>query len=166
MKSHFAAAAACVAALALPTLCAAQFEQFRGKIKEGNYEYKMEMDMGQMPGMPPGMGKQSHTMQHCVTQQDIDKGTMGKGNERMPKNCEVKDFKMSGNTATYKMACKGEPGGKGPPMDMTADNKITFTDGGYEMDMKMAMDQGGRMMNMSQHMVGRYIGPCPANAKK
>jgi hypothetical protein len=167
MKSHFAAAAACVATLALPTLCAAQFEQFRGKIKEGNYEYKMDMDMGQVPGMPPGMGKQSRTMQHCVTAQDIEKGTMGKGSDRMPENCEVKDFKMSGNTATYRTVCKGNKGGgKGPPMDMTADNKITFIDGGYDMDMKMSMDQGGHPMNMTQHMQGRYIGPCAAGEKK
>ena len=25
---------------------------------------------------------------------------------------------------------------------------------------KMAMNQGGRMMNMTQHMEARYLGPC------
>jgi hypothetical protein len=59
---------------------------FKGKVKEGMYEYKMEMDMGQMPGLPPGMGKQSCTMQHCVTAQDIEKGRMGKGRDgKMPR---------------------------------------------------------------------------------
>ena len=153
------------AAVAVPSLAFAQFEQFRGKMKEGLYEYKMDMDMGQVPGMPAGMGKQSHTFQHCVTAQDIEKGTVGNSREnRMPENCQVKDFKMSGDTATYKMACKGSSNGKGPPMDMSSDNRITFRDTGYTMDMKMAMDHGGQQMNMNQHMEGRYLGPC--NGKK
>jgi hypothetical protein len=125
------------------------------------YEYKMDMDMGQMPGMPPGMGKQSHTMRHCVTEEDIAKGAMGRGDRnQMPENCEVKDFKMSGSTATYRMACKGSARGNGPPMDMDADNRITFNDGGYVMDMKVAMNQGGHPVNMNQHIEGRLIGAC------
>ena len=43
---------------------------------------------------------------------------------------------------------------------MKADNKITFTGDGFNMDMKMAMNQGGQVMNMTQRMEGRYIGPC------
>ena len=46
------------------------------------------------------------------------------------------------------------------PHEMTADNKITFASDGYKMDMKMAMNQGGRPMNMTQHMEARYVGPC------
>lgn len=146
---------ACAAAMSAPALAADNpFEAFQGKVKEGMYEYRMDMDMGQMPGLPPGMGKQSFTMQHCVTGEDIKKGQMGKGRDgKMPENCEVKNFKMSGNTASYTMVCKGGP-------DMTADNVITFRDGGYSMDMKMAMNQGGQVMNMKQHMEGKYLGPC------
>lgn len=157
MKKALLAAAAC-AAIALPALAQAQFEQLRGKMKPGLYEYKMDMDMGAMPGVPPGMGKQSHTMQHCVTEQDMEKGRMGGGDKsRMPENCEVKDFKMSGNTATYRMECKKGRGG-----DMSTDNKITFHDGGYTMDMKMNMAQGpgGQPMTMNQHMEGKYLGAC------
>ena len=57
-KTRFLAAACCVisaAALAGP------FDSFKGKMKDGMYEYKMEMDMGAMPGMPAGMGKQNMT---------------------------------------------------------------------------------------------------------
>ena len=143
-------ACACTAAAAGP------FDQFKGKMKEGLYEYKMEMDMGQVPGMPPGMGKQNMTFQKCLTPQDIEKGQMGRGAGRdgkMPENCEVKNFTMSGNTASYTMVCK-------PPNEMTADNKITFASDGFKMDMKMSMNQGGRMMNMNQHMESKYLGPC------
>jgi hypothetical protein len=129
---------------------AAGLEDLRGKMKEGLYEYKMTMDI---PGMPAGMQKQPHTFQHCVTQKDLDEGKIGKGRGDMEKNCEVKDFKMSGNTATYTMECKGENA-------MRADNKITFGDGKFDMDMKMQMTQKGQVMNMSQHMEGRFLGAC------
>jgi hypothetical protein len=79
---------------------------------------------------------------------------MGKGRDgKMPENCEIKNFKMAGNTASYTMICKGGP-------DMIADNTITFREGGYTMDMKMQMDRGGQAMNMKQHMEGKYLGPC------
>ena len=144
-----ACAGVCAAAIAGP------LDALRGKMKEGMYEYKMEMDMGAVPGMPPGMGKQSHTFQKCVTAQDIEKGQMGRGPDRQGKpapDCDIKNFNQSGNTASYTMECK--------QAKMTADNKITFTGDGFNMDMKMAMNQGGKVMNMTQHMEGKYLGPC------
>ena len=142
-----AAAAAAVSSAAF----AGPFDQFKGKMKEGLYEYKMQMEI---PGMPAGMGKQAMTFQNCVSQKDIDQGGFGKGKEgKQPENCEVRDMKMSGNTATYTMECKGAA-------PMKADNRITFTDNGFNMDMKMAMNQGGQVMNMTQKMEGRYLGPC------
>jgi hypothetical protein len=152
MNTRILLAAACAATFAAHA--AGPFDAFKGKVKEGLYEYKMDMDMGQIPGMPPGMGKQSHTMQHCVTAQDIEKGQMGRGRDgKGNENCEVKDFKMSGSTATYRMECKGAN-------PMTADNTITFREGGYTMDMKMTMDRGGQQMKMNQHAESRYLGPC------
>jgi hypothetical protein len=75
----------------------------------------------------------------------------------MSDNCKVQDMKMSGNTATYKMVCKGGP-------DMTADNKITFRNDGYTMDMTMDMAEGGSRggspMHMKQHVDSKYLGPC------
>jgi hypothetical protein len=145
-----------LACLASTVAAAGPFDQFKGKMKEGMYEYKMEMDMGQMPGMPAGMSpKQNMSFQKCLTAQDIEKGEMGRGarDGKMPENCEVKNFNMSGNTATYTMECKGE-------RPMKADNKITFASDGYKMDMKMQMTQGGQAMNMAQHMEAKYLGPC------
>jgi hypothetical protein len=43
---------------------------------------------------------------------------------------------------------------------MKADNRITFTGNGFDMDMKMAMSQGGQVMNMSQKVKARHIGAC------
>jgi hypothetical protein len=129
------------------------FESFKGKIKEGMYEYRMEMDLGAIPGMPPGTSKQNMTFQKCVTAQDISKGQMGRGAGRdgkMPEGCEFKNFTQSGNTASYTMACP----------TMSADTRIVFTPDGFNMDMKMAMNQNGKAMNMTQHMESKYLGPC------
>jgi len=147
-------ALACCAATGVALAAGNPLESFKGKIKEGMYEYKMEMDMGAMPGMPPGMGKQNMTFQKCVTAQDIEKGQMGRGdrNGKMPESCEIKNFSQSGNTASYTMVCTNPP--------MTADNRITFKGDGFAMDMKMAMNQRGQAMNMTQHMESKYLGPC------
>ena len=136
-----------LACLASTVAVAGPFDQFRGKMKEGMKEYKTEMEMGAMPGLPPGMAKQTHTMKHCVTAQDIDKGQVGGGGRdgKMPKDCEVRNMNWSGNTASYTMECKGENA-------MKADNKITFVSDGYKMDMNMQMNRGGQTMNMKQRM--------------
>jgi hypothetical protein len=154
MRNKFLIAACAAAAAGTVAFAQNPFEGFKGKMKEGQYETKMEMDMSGMKGMPAGMGKQSSTFSHCVTQGDIDKGQVGRGRDgKAPQDCEVKDFKMSGNTANYKMECKGQ-------MQMTADTTVTFTGEGYKTDMKMAMNQGGQVMNMTQKMESRYLGPC------
>jgi hypothetical protein len=146
-------ALACCAVSAAVLAAGNPFESFKGKMKEGMYEYKMEMDMSGMAGMPPGMGKQSMTFQKCLTHQDIEKGQMGRGAGRdgkMPEGCEFKNFTQSGNTASYTMTCT----------NMSADNRITFTPDGFNMDMKMAMNREGKAMNMTQHMESRYLGAC------
>ena len=146
------AVAAALAAFCTPA--SAQFEGMKGKMKEGLYDYKMEMDMGNIPGMPPGMSKQAHSFQQCITAKDIEKGGFQRGKEgKMPENCEVRDFKMSGNTASYTWECKGE-------RPMKADNKMTFLDNGFDMDMNMSMTQRGQVMNMKQKMQARHVGPC------
>ena len=71
----------------------------------------------------------------------------------MPDGCTVKDMKMSGNTATYRMECVKDP-------KMTVDTTMTFAGDDFTMKQKMAMNQGGQVMNMNKTMTGRYTGPC------
>ena len=143
------------------------FDAFKSKMKPGMYSYDMTMDMGAVPGMPPGMGKQSHTFEHCVTPEDISRGEVGKGGRGMPENCEIKDFTSSGNTVDYVMACKPSADHKGPPGGMTAHNHMTFGGDGYTMDMTMDTGAGpsGQPMHMTQHLVATYKGACPAGSK-
>ena len=150
MKLLRAAALAALATFAATAATASPFDQMKGKLKEGQYETKMQM---QMPGLPAGMGAHTMTFSNCIRSADIEKGALGSKEGQMPKNCEVKNFRMSGNTASYTTVCKGDP-------DMTADTTITFKGDGYVMDMKMAMNQGGQVTNMTQRMESRYVGPC------
>lgn len=154
MKRSLALLAACT--LALPALAQDNpFSGFKGKIKEGNWEYKMQMEG--VPGMPAGAG--GMTFNHCVTAQDVEKGGFASRDGKMPDGCTVKNMKMSGNTASYTMECTKQP-------KMTVDSNITFGDNSFTMKQKMAMDQGGQMMNMNSTMTGRLVGPCAAAAKK
>jgi hypothetical protein len=146
-----AIATAAAAALAATLAIAGPFDAFKGKMKPGLYDMKMDVDMSATPGIPPQFAKQSHSIQHCVTEQDLEKGALSRGRDgKAPSDCEVKNMNMSGNTATYSMVCP----------KMTADNKITFNGSGYTMDMKMTSEQNGRPMNMSQHVESKYIGAC------
>ena len=147
MKRILALAAICSAAFAAH---AGPFDEVKGKMKPGLYDYKMTMEM---PGMPAGMGGRPFSFQHCVTEKDISEGGAIKGKDPNSKDCEIKDFKMSGNTATYNMECKGAHPMKG-------DAKITFMDNGFNSDVKMTMNQGGQVMNVSQKMEGRLVGAC------
>ena len=153
MKSARLVALACFAALAATASAQTNpFSQFKGKMKPGLYDYNVEMDMGQIPGMPPGMGKRSHTMQHCITAEQIERGGWDNPKERGKTDCEFKNFRMSGNTANYTMECKEPP--------MTADNTITFGSDSFKMDMRMTMSQGGQVMKMNQKAEAKYLGPC------
>jgi hypothetical protein len=146
------AVALCCAIIATAAY-AGPFDAFKGKVKPGMYETKMEMDMSGMAGIPPSMAKQNMTHQSCVTDKDIENGGWGSKDGKGPNDsCDIKNMKVSGNTATYTMDCKNPK--------MTADTKITFTGNGYVMDSNMTSEHGGQAMKMKQHVEGKYVGPC------
>jgi hypothetical protein len=88
----------------------------------------------------------------------VDKGSsavLGQQGPRgkMPEDCAVRDFSMNGDTATYKMACAGDK-------EMVMDGSITFTGTGYHGVNHMAMNQGGKQMNMTVTFDSKYLGAC------
>jgi hypothetical protein len=150
MKTAIALAAALAAT---PAFAQGDMKAFASRIKPGLYEYKMEMDMGAIPGAPKGMPKQAMTVQHCLTEKDIQDGQLGRKDPNSKTDCKITDMKMSGNTARYKFVCTGE-------MSMTSDNTVTFVADGYRMQSKMTMTTGGRTMNMAHDSQARYLGAC------
>jgi Protein of unknown function (DUF3617). len=104
MKKNFAIAAALFASCSMAAV-AGPFDAMKGKMKEGMYEYKMDVEM---PNMPGGMGKMpTQTIQKCVTSKELDEGNFARG-PHQKQDCEIKDVNFSGNNGSYKMVCKGQ----------------------------------------------------------
>lgn len=145
-------AAALLAALALPALAQDNpFAGFKGKIREGNWQYQMQMEAP--PGMPAGMSLPPFTFNHCVTAQDVEKGGFSQKDGKMPEGCAVKNMKMTASGASWRMECTKDP-------KMTVDSDMTLKDNGFVIKQRMAMDQGGKPMTTNSTMTGRYLGPC------
>ena len=65
----------------------------------------------------------------------------------------VVDHKVSGNTASWKLVCKGEGA-------MTGTGTATYGGTTYSMTSTTTMTQGGQTMTMKVNQTGKYIGPC------
>jgi hypothetical protein len=139
-------------ALALPAFAQDNpFAGMKGKIKEGMWEYNMQM--GAMPGMPQGMAMPPMTFSRCLTAKDIESGAATSREGKMPEGCTVKNMKMSGSDASYTMECTKDP-------KMKADVKMNFTGDGFTMKQDIVMDRGGQPMPMQTTMTGKYKGAC------
>jgi hypothetical protein len=118
-------------------------------IRPGRWEVTMQM---QMAGSPIQMPEMKTT--RCVTPEDakdptrsLPSGPEGRGGQKS--DCKVSDYKVSGNTATWKMACT-------TPQAMTGTGEMTFTDDSYTGTLKTEMAQG----QMAMKMAGKRLGDC------
>lgn len=71
-------------------------------LRPGKYDVTMEMNMADMPKMPPMKNEQ------CITAEDVANLASGKklGDvDKIEMNCKVSWFKLSRNTATFGMTC-------------------------------------------------------------
>jgi hypothetical protein len=161
MIKQIALAVALATTLTLPAVVLAQGLDFKGKMKPGEYEYTIAMEMGKMAGMPEGaqgMKLPGTTFKHCITQKDIDEGNQKvlgqkRPNDKGAPDCEMKDMKQSATGASYKMICKGQ-------MQMEMDTVMTYTPTGFKATSKMTANHGGQPMNMNQNIEVKFLGPC------
>jgi hypothetical protein len=81
---------------------------FKGKMKEGQYETSVSVDM---PGAPKGVGQPAKS-KYCITRDDIEKGKGdvfgGQNKSSQRSSCEIKNIKQTGSTAAYDMICPVE----------------------------------------------------------
>jgi hypothetical protein len=81
---------------------------FKGKMKEGQYETSVSIDM---PGAPKGVGQPAKSS-YCITRDDIEKGKGdmfgGQSKSGQRSSCEMKNIKQTSNTASYDMICPNE----------------------------------------------------------
>jgi Protein of unknown function (DUF3617) len=121
----------------------------QGTIRPGRWDVTMQMQMADSPIQMPEM-KSSR----CVTPEDakdpsrsLPSGPEGRGGQKS--DCKMADYKVSGNTATWKMVCT-------TPQPMTTTGEMTFTDDSYTGTMKMDSPQGP----MTMKLAGKRVGDC------
>ena len=117
-------------------------------MKEGLWEITMKMEM---PGMPAGMPPQ--VLQQCLTKKDLEDPRKTAPGDPGDSRCQMTDYKLLGNTATWSMACKGEGA-------MSGVGSITYSGTSYTGTNRMTMTEGGNTQTMTMHYSGRHLGEC------
>ena len=135
------ASIAVLAMLAGTTLAA------QSPIRPGRWDVLMQMDMPNMPVKLPEM----KTTQ-CVTPEQakdpansLPRGPQNGGKQ----DCKVSNYKVSGQTVTWDMACT-------MPVPITSTGEMTFTDDSYTGTVKINAPQGLLSMKVS----GTRLGDC------
>ena len=118
-------------------------------IRPGRWEVVMQMDM---PNMPVKMPEMKTTQCETPEQAKDPASTLPSGPQAGrggKSDCKVSDYKVSGQTVTWKMACT-------MPQPITSTGEMTFTDDSYAGTMKMSTAQGEMNMKVS----GTRLGDC------
>ena len=116
-------------------------------MRPGRWEVSMEMEM---PGMPMKMPPMKTTQ--CVTPEQVkDPGkAIPTGPGQNPNNCKMSDYKTTGNTVAWKMACEG-------PDAISGTGEMRFDgDSKYTGVMTMTTGRG----NMTMKYAGTRLGEC------
>jgi hypothetical protein len=115
---------------------------------EGLWEITTKMEMEGMPMQMP-----ARTITQCLTKKNMLK-TMVPKEQAQEEECKITDQKISGNTVTWVMKCKGENA-----MEMTG--KTTYRGNTFEGTMIMiSNDPNEGKMKIINHISGKRIGEC------
>ena len=119
-------------------------------MKPGLWEVTVANEITGMPVKQPPV-----TVRQCYKPEDV------KDPQRMiPKQqdpnfkCDTKDYKLSGDTATWNLACSGQS------MTMTGKGSMTMKGDTYSGTNAMQMTAAGHDMKMSQTISGKWVGEC------
>ena len=115
-------------------------------MKEGLWEITVKTEMEGMPGAMP-----ARTMQQCITQAELadpSKTTPGAQGDR---RCKITDYRMQGNTASWKTVCEG---------DMSGSGTMTYAGSSYTGTQTVSMKHDGKTVNMTMNFAGRHLGAC------
>ena len=136
----------------LPAFCLLAFcattTQASPNMTPGLWEITVKSEI---QGMTGGMGMPATTMTQCVRPADVQDGKRTVP-QQDPK-CEMKDYKLQGNTARWRFECKG-------PEAMSGSGSMTYSGNSYSGSTKMSMKQQGRVINMTQSYSGKRLGDC------
>lgn len=120
-------------------------------MRDGMWEITTKMEMtGQKSIQMP-----QQTVKHCMTKKDVADPKRTTPSAGDASRCKMTDYKLQGNSATWKMACEGEGA-------MTGTGSVTYSGTSYQGSQTMSIKRGGQVMNMKMDYSGRRIGDCPA----
>lgn len=132
--------AAAFALCALPVVAAPNMQP-------GLWEITVKAEVAGMPAMPAATARQ------CIRPADIEDGRRTVPQDNKDPKCAMKDYKIQGNTANWRMECRG-------PEAMSGSGSITYSGTSYSGATKMTMKQGGQSMDMTQSFSGKRVGDC------
>jgi len=116
-------------------------------MREGKWEVTMDMNI---EGMPFTMPAVTHTQ--CITKKDLEDNKKTLPSAGKNENCEVKNYKVNGNTVTWETVCKDGTKGSG---------EITYKGDSYTGTMKMdTIDKKGKKSKISYKIKGVRKGDC------
>ena len=115
-------------------------------MKEGLWEITITMHMPAGAGLP-------HTLRQCFKHEDIANLRGAPGPTRLDQPCRTDDYKLRGNTATWKMVCTGT-------MSMAGKGIIIYNGTSYSGKNTMAVEYGGQMQTLTTAYTGKYLGAC------
>jgi hypothetical protein len=114
-------------------------------MREGNWEITMQM---QIPNMPAPMPETKVTQ--CVTAEQLkDPASALPGVLGNNESCKMTDYKVSGSTVTWAMACSA-------PQVMTGSGELTFVGDTYTGTVTMNTGQG----DLAVKTAGKRLGDC------
>jgi hypothetical protein len=116
-------------------------------MRPGMWEITTQMDM---PGMPMKMPAQ--TIRQCLTKQDIEQGDRAVPTSG-DSTCQVKDYKVDGNVATWKILCSGAA-------SMHGSGRMVMQRDSYTGEMESTMNHNGQTMEMTNKWTGKRVGDC------
>jgi hypothetical protein len=159
MKIKLVAAAVLIAA-ALPAGAA-------DGIRPGKWEYTVTTQMPNMPQVPPGApvpphaqmpagGGMTATHTSCVTSNDpAAELSRPHGPAAAQSRCNVERIDRTGGTVSWVTACTTPSGVS------RSEGKARYTGERVEADSRTrTTHQSGAPLEVSNHIVGRYLGPC------
>ena len=111
-------------------------------MQEGEWEITTKVEM---PGMPMNMPPVTH--RQCLTKNDLVPQNSQPGNE-----CKISNVKVSGDSVTWVMQCKGQGG------ETKGTGEITYSGTSFKGVIKMTVVQAD--MQMTSKINGLRIGNC------
>lgn len=129
----------------LASLCLSSLSHAQTQTRPGLWEYTNQM---QMPGIP----SQPMTQRVCLSAKDLEKSPVP---AQQDDSCQIKNYQLTGKTATWKIECQGET-------RMTGEGSISFqSDKAYQGTTHMRIEQKGEApMVMQQKFSARWVGEC------